>query len=180
MTSIILEKIVAACSELISEKIKQVIESERKVLLDEVLNIRKRLEATERHLTGEVSELISAEFGRLSEVRIVISKVLDHLRKTGYEFDFYWHRFSMTITSAKLAHEAAMSRFLSPFLSSNFQHSEADNFRRDMNIHFHQLRLSLSRLLDVTKKREGISEKPSSSVDQDIPHAQTVVVPTVF
>lgn len=87
----------------ISEKIKQFVESERKVLLDELLNIRERLEAMERQRTDEVRELISAEFGRLYEVRIVISEVFDHLKNTGDEFDFCWRQFATTTISAKLA-----------------------------------------------------------------------------
>lgn len=91
MASNILEKTVASCSELISEKIKQDLESEWKVMLDEVLNIRETLETLERKRINKVHELINAEFRHLSEVRIVITEVLDHLRKTGDEFNFYWH-----------------------------------------------------------------------------------------
>lgn len=63
----------ASCTEQISEKFKQALESEMKVLLNEVLNrLDERLEAWEWKKTDKVCELISAEFGRLSEVRIVI------------------------------------------------------------------------------------------------------------
>lgn len=93
MTSAILMKTVAACSEQIYEQIKHVINSERKVLLDEVLNIIERLEVIERKCTDEVHEMNNVEFVRLSEVHVVIFYALDHLRTTGDEFDFCWRRF---------------------------------------------------------------------------------------
>lgn len=97
MTSAILEKTVAACSEQISEQIKHVIDLERKVLLDEVLNIKERLETIKRKRTDEVRELISTEFARLSEVLVVISDILDQLRKTRGKFEFYWRKFAQPL-----------------------------------------------------------------------------------
>lgn len=82
----------------------------------------------------------------------MIADVLDDLKLTGVEFDFCWRRFAKCITDDKQTLEEVMSKFLSTIFSMNIEH--ADDIRRDINSHFHQLQLSLSHLLDTTKKRE--------------------------
>lgn len=52
-------------------KIKQAVESERRVLLDEVLHIHERHEAVERN---EFREQIQIELRRLTEIRVVMTE----------------------------------------------------------------------------------------------------------
>lgn len=100
------------------EEVKSLFASEKQIFLEEIRKLREEFKADERSKTQDVHQLFSDEVGYLRETRFDMIETCAKMKEASNKFDYCWRRFAMTMSEAKSALEDAMTRLMSPILSS--------------------------------------------------------------